>query len=1397
MTRISMIATCVPLLLAASSQARIWWVAPSSTSLTRNGTVTYPLVGVQTGLDSAASGDTVILEEGTYAGRGYVNRGKDGIVVGSRMVLDGNRNHVARTILDGQTTDTIGFGIRSSILTLTLSDTLRFRIQGLTFKRGGATLGGAVSIRTGVAGKPAGAIFTSVEFSDNLAIRGGAVHGGMNRFQDCLFLRNRGLKDTATASSYTPMGGAYAGDSLLAAPHGSVWIDCDFEANRSNDGGAIHEWKSSDIRDCDFEGNIARNPLSPSLGAAGAIFNNGTDTTRISGTTFLGNVSGSNGGALMAKLFRVEDSRFESNSSVVGGAIFSSGTGTSVIDGCVFRRNTATSSGGAVMMAKIAVTNTDFIENTSSSSGGVFDVAPVTAKRCRFLRNAAFKQGGVSYASTLSCEECLFSGNTAGTEGNIGFTTTTTLVNSSVQGRGGSAVSDFFQQSVSARGSIVDAFMVGGVLVVNGSIYRGTRGQTTLDTAASRNYQLDVDPKFMNPAVDDLRLLSGSPGIDANDSTLDASQEPVCTGSGARRDLGYFGNTSQATCPAENLPVLSFDPPTMSRTLRLGEVLRDSVRFRWTGSDNLSADSDLVVDGSIKLLTTGPLVDGMWIQFVDTARVAGSGTATILARARAVGADIGFSLSSTTLPRTVDSIFADSWYMRSDVVGTTVRDTFQLVNRGTNPILIDSAKPTNGAFALANPLGGSIIPAGGTKSVIVVFTSASTATIRSRLRIWSGNLVRPDTSVSIEAGAYQAGSVPQAPVALIERVEPRSVPWGGTFSALGVSYDADALGVGAPVTAWEWVLGRDTIGAPSIAARTTTDLELGWNLITFRVRDNEGAWSPKATDSVFVEGIAPVVDSVRASRGLVLRQDGPLVLSVVAHDADENAKAGAGSDSIRTVVWRSDLDSVLGSGKTLSVPASKLRIGVHSIWATVFDDEGDSAVSDTLRIPVQASIGLAVVVAGTSFGDIAYFQGNISPNANWIYQTLLSRGYSHDQIWYANRIGWQSLSDPFVDAKIVDETAITKKILGERILSLKGAVEAGTPLLISLVGHGDASEQDGGRFFLNDSEWVTPWDLNNWLAEFDAIDPTGRIVVVLDFCESGAFQTALRTGFDRSRVVVTSSDADNASYFSRGKGFSQVFFAGVRKGRSVGRSFEDAKGWSDLVGAQGVPANPLMNADMDGAFNTVADRAAGALVWIGGSQQTQDPEPVIDTAWIEPAPGGATVLAKLAGTAGRAWAEYATTSDRTDAAPLVVAMSQRPGEDGIWQVRTPSSLRDSTLRQIVLHASSSTGALAFPWVIDALGSFDGDGVLRGLRTARYDRSSSRIRLGRGIEPDAPFAVEFLDVSGRILGRVESRADASGWVEVEWKPRRTGFHLIRETWPSGRAVERVMVTEVGR
>lgn len=1386
MMRTASLATCVPLIIASSLQARTWWVAPSSPSSTRLGTEASPLVGVQTGLDSAAAGDTVILEDGTYSGNGYVNRGKQGILLGSRIVLDGQASHADRTILDGANVDTTGFGARPPILALTLSDTMMFAIRGLTFRRGGSATGGAVQILPAAASR-AGASFVDVRFESNVAVRGGAVGGGTNVFRSCRFMRNRALADPSTGRSWEARGGAFAADSSLAASTGSRWLDCVLDGNSAAVGGAIHEWKAPSVRGGRFERNIASNTGAATSGRGGAILSLGTDTARIDGASFLAN-SATKGGAIHAQRLQVSRSRFERNAADSGGALF--GTGSMArVDGSAFSGNAASRTGGVAARTGLVAASTDFVDNSAGIDGGVLASSTLQARRCRFTGNRAGSRGGVASGGTIRFEESLLDANTSG-QGGISHGSALSFVHSTARGAA-SAAADLYQGTATVEGSILDAFVAGTSLTIRRSLLRGTRSQSTIDTARSRDYQLDIDPRFMNPQVGDLRLLPSSPGVDGNDSALDATSEPPCAGRAPRRDLGYFGNTDQATCADEELPVVSFDPKTMVRTLRLGEVLRDSTRFRNTGAATLDPDSTLRVSGSTRLLPTGPLVDGLWLRFLDTGSVAGARTTTVAARARAQGADVGFRLSLSVLPQPIDSIFGAPWYFRTEPVGSTVLDTFRIVNRGSNPIRIDSARPGENAFFVLTPLTGIVLPPGASKTVVAAFFANSTALVRSRLRIWSPNFARVDTSILLEGTAYPTGSSPLPPVAAIESIQPRELDWGGTVSALGIAWDADALGAGPPVAAWEWVVGGDTVRAPGIASRSTADLPVGWNHVTFRVRDNEGAWSPVVTDSFLLRSLPPVVDSVTASKGLVLRNDAPLVLSAFARDPDQAAVAGTGRRGIVRVAWRGDLEGFLDTGLTISVASSRLRPGVHGIWAVVFDDDGDSAVSDTLRIPAQSSIGLAVIVAGSSFGDISYHQGNISPNANWIYQTLRSRGYTDDQIWYANRIGWQSLGDPFVDAKIVDETAITKESLHRRIVSLKPAVEAGTPLLLAFVGHGDAVEQDSGRFFVNDSQWVGPWDLNNWLSEFDGIDTSGRIVAVLDFGRSGAFQTALRTGFDRKRVVVTSSDASRSSFFARGRGFSQVFFAGVRKGRSIARSFEDARSWSELAGPGGASAKPLLNADMDGSFNASSDLVQAGLAWIGGSQRTPDPEPVIDSGWIVPSDAGATIVASLAGTASRAWIEYRLASSDPQAPPRVVAMAKVPGKDNSWQIDWPS---DDSVSDIHVHASNASGALAFPWSIDASGP-SAPGAKGRARGAWFDRTRGSLVLGLRIGAGETLAMDVLDVSGRVVGSVLATADAAGWAEASWVPTRAGFHIVRARWPGGSDVSRVLVAGV--
>jgi hypothetical protein len=67
---------------------------------------------------------------------------------------------------------------------------------------------------------------------------------------------------------------------------------------------------------------------------------------------------------------------------------------------------------------------------------------------------------------------------------------------------------------------------------------------------------LSADPRFVDPGAGDYHLLPDSPCIDAGSPSADYCDEP--TPNGCRADLGYYGNTPEATpapgadhCPCE------------------------------------------------------------------------------------------------------------------------------------------------------------------------------------------------------------------------------------------------------------------------------------------------------------------------------------------------------------------------------------------------------------------------------------------------------------------------------------------------------------------------------------------------------------------------------------------------------------------------------------------------------------------------------------------------------------------------------------------------------------------------------------------------------------------------------------------------------------------------------
>ena len=90
--------------------------------------------GINAAADSASSGDTVLVEPGTYQER--INfRGED-IVIASQYILTGDRNDITNTILDGQ-----GEG---NIITFAQNETRAAVLNGFCLTGGWASIGGGI-----------------------------------------------------------------------------------------------------------------------------------------------------------------------------------------------------------------------------------------------------------------------------------------------------------------------------------------------------------------------------------------------------------------------------------------------------------------------------------------------------------------------------------------------------------------------------------------------------------------------------------------------------------------------------------------------------------------------------------------------------------------------------------------------------------------------------------------------------------------------------------------------------------------------------------------------------------------------------------------------------------------------------------------------------------------------------------------------------------------------------------------------------------------------------------------------------------------------------------------------------------------------------------------------------
>ncbi|KPA10350.1 bacillolysin [Candidatus Magnetomorum sp. HK-1] len=173
----------------------------------------------------------------------------------------------------------------------------------------------------------------------------------------------------------------------------------------------------------------------------------------------------------------------------------------------------------------------------------------------------------------------------------------------------------------------------------------------------------------------------------------------------------------------------------------------------------------------------------------------------------------------------------------------------------------------------------------------------------------------------------------------------------------------------------------------------------------------------------------------------------------------------------------------------------------------------------------------AIIVAASKVSE--YFRDPlwdaVKLCADYGYQSLLEKGYSHDEIIYLS---------PEASA-IVDNRATQIQLQN----ALLNEVADADNILLYMVGHGS-----GESFIINHYEELTATKLDEWLDDLQSNRLSREIIVIYDACDSGTFHSYLKPPEFTKRYVITSTSENEKAYFiNKGKlSFSFQFWAYIR-----------------------------------------------------------------------------------------------------------------------------------------------------------------------------------------------------------------------------------------------------------
>ncbi len=192
------------------------------------------------------------------------------------------------------------------------------------------------------------------------------------------------------------------------------------------------------------------------------------------------------------------------------------------------------------------------------------------------------------------------------------------------------------------------------------------------------------------------------------------------------------------------------------------------------------------------------------------------------------------------------------------------------------------------------------------------------------------------------------------------------------------------------------------------------------------------------------------------------------------------------------------------------------------------------------------SPGALILVAGRLRNN-DLLQANIHRVAEQVYRLFGRNHYGDDRILYlATDSGLPGVDGSATAASL--QEAITHWA--------RDRVDARRALTLYMIDHGSAD-----RFYLDGArnEWVTPAQINAWLAELEAARSGVKINVIIEACYSGSFINGAESISKPGRVLIASTTAGEQAWASQdGAVFSDQIIMRLGQQLSLLNSFQEA-----------------------------------------------------------------------------------------------------------------------------------------------------------------------------------------------------------------------------------------------